>query len=59
MSPQTTIEPRPLSQHPQRPWRPVGSEPRRPSRSVTRTFRTPVVRELPRRAERRAPAGTW
>jgi len=60
MSPQTTIEPRFLARHPQRPWRAVEPERRRPSHSsVARKFCAPVVRELPPRGARQEPAGTW
>jgi hypothetical protein len=59
MSPQLITEPRTLASHPQRPWRPVESEPRRPARTAARTFRTPVVRELPPRREFRSAPATW
>ena len=59
MSPQPITEPRPFARHPQRPWRAVESQPRHHTRSVARTFRAPVVRELPLRSAQREPAGTW
>jgi hypothetical protein len=50
----------PLARHPQRPWRPVETSPRRPVRAVAHTYAAAVVRELPRRGDRRdEPAGTW
>jgi hypothetical protein len=59
MSPQLTSPPfRILTDHPQRPWRPVDSEARRPRRTVARTFCAPVVRELPPRPAQRE-LGTW
>jgi hypothetical protein len=54
----TTLETRPLSPHPQRPWRAVQPPPRRAARTAARTFYAPVVRELPPRAPRE-PVGTW
>jgi len=57
MSPATLIDTR--EPHRQRPWRPVDSPPRRASRTTERAFRTPVVRELPPRRERREPVDTW
>ena len=57
MSPATLIDTR--EPHRQRPWRPVDLPPRRASRTTERAFRTPVVRELPPRRERREPVDTW
>jgi len=59
MSPQLNTEPRLLARHPQRPWRAVEIPPQRQSRAVARTFRAPVVRELPPRVVQREPLGTW
>jgi len=55
----TTLESRPLSAHPQRPWRATHQPPRRNSRIAERTFAAPIVRELPPRREQRAAVGTW
>jgi hypothetical protein len=52
-------DPRPLADHPQRPWRRVESQPRRPSRIAEHRFATPLVRELPPRRELRSTAGAW
>ena len=59
MSPQLITDPRPLTRHPQRPWRPVESEPRQPARAASRTHCAAVVRELPPRRDSRAALGTW
>ena len=56
MSPSTINESRPLSSHPQRPWRAVEQSPRRMSRTAERTFCAPVVRELRRRVRRGSPS---
>jgi hypothetical protein len=55
----TVPEPRPLAQHPQRPWRRVESRPRRPDRVAEHRFAAPVVRELPPRRELRSAAEDW
>ena len=59
MSPSTINESRPLSSHPQRPWRAVEQSPRRMSRTAERTFCAPVVRELPPPRAPREPVDTW
>jgi hypothetical protein len=52
-------EPRPLAQHPQRPWRGVEPRPRRPERVAEHRFVAPVVRELPPRRELRSAGADW
>lgn len=50
---------RPISAHPQRPWRAIEQSPRRMARTAAHRFSAPVVRELPPRRAPREPVGTW
>jgi hypothetical protein len=53
-----TPQPRTITDHRSRPWRPAEAEPRR-RQAVIPAFSTPVVRELPPRHHPATMSGAW